>query len=758
MSYQILVSGVVQGVGFRPFVYRTAKKHELRGYVRNAGNGVEIGVDGEEAKIKKFVYELKNGSPPLAEVYAIHITQTNETFEDFTILKSEREGGSDSVIPPDVAVCDTCVSEIFSRGNRRYLYPFTVCTDCGPRFSIIEALPYDRANTTMREFAMCGDCSREYLNVFDRRFRAEPICCTECGPKFELFRGYEKVESGDAIRSAAQAIDSGAIVAIKGVGGTHLATSATSDEAVLKIRKMLRRPQKPFALMARSIEVIERFAFISDEEKRLLQCFRKPILLLEKRGDANISPHIAPRLHNIGVMLPYAGVHYLLFHHSQEPAFVMTSANMPGEPMTLEKEEILSLGADFSLIHNRKIRNRCDDSVVKFVAGNATFLRRSRGYVPQPVELKISCNCNILSLGAELDVAACVLKGKRAFLSQYVGNTTKLKTLEYLEHAVYSLVELTLSGELKAVAVDLHPSFNTSRLGAELASKFGCKLIKVQHHHAHLASLLAERGLKKIIGAALDGTGYGSDGTAWGGEIMLAGFESFERLGSLEPQPMPGGDLAARHPARMAAGILSKKYSSSELKEILIKNLSNGFKNGEIDVVIKQIERRYNTPLTTSAGRVLDALAALLGVCYERTYEGEPAMKLEALAAKGRSIVDIPVIIEKKNGRWILNTTEILDAALQAKQKHAHEDIAFSAQTALANGIAEILIVAAIERGVKDVGISGGVAYNDAIVRNIKAKVEGAELKFYAHRAVPCGDGGISLGQAAIAAWLTQLE
>jgi hydrogenase maturation protein HypF len=755
MACKITVKGVVQGVGFRPFIYRIAKKNGLRGYVRNAGNSVELLVEGKDGQIRGFLEALRNEHPPLAEVFAVDATPVkNQDYMDFLILKSEAKGETGSAIPPDVALCDKCIQEIFDSDNRRYLYPFTVCTDCGPRFTIIEDLPYDREKTTMREFPMCGDCKREYWAPTDRRFHAEPTCCPKCGPQYALFKKDEKIKTDNPIREAAKALDAGKIVAIKGVGGTHLATKTTLDKPILRIRKMLGRPQKPFAIMARDMPTVNKIAYVGREEKRLLESFRRSIVLLRKK-EGILSSYIAPKLYNIGVMLPYAGIHHLLFHYSQEPAFVMTSANIPGEPMAIDEEDILALKADYSLIHNRRIKNRCDDSVIKITADMGAFLRRSRGYVPQLIKLTIENDKNILALGAELDVTSCILKGKNALLSQYIGNTTKLRTLEYLEEAVYNLMALSKIRDIDAVAVDLHPNFSTARLGEEFSERMGAELIKIQHHHAHIASLMAENGIEEMVGIAIDGVGYGVDGKTWGGEILTADLHGFKRTGSLMPHLMPGGDLATRYPARMVAGILRKKYPLEELTDILIKNIIKGFRSArEVDIVLKQLERRFNTPETTSAGRVLDAVSALLGICYERTYEGEPAIKLESIATKGDVRVDIPVVVAEKKGRLELDTAEILDAVLHATRKHSKADIAASVQKALAQGLAKMAARIAEETELDTVGVSGGVAYNDSIVRTIREEIEENGLRFIANRKVPCGDGGLSLGQAAAASRL----
>jgi hydrogenase maturation protein HypF len=752
MAYRAIIKGVVQGVGFRPFVYRVAKEKGVRGFVRNIGNSVEIFIDEEREKARLLLDTIKNEHPPLAEIFSIDVRPSkSKNYDDFLILESKGQGEGGSDIPPDVCICDKCVEEMFEKGNRRYLYPFTVCTDCGPRFTIIEALPYDRDKTTMKEFQMCEKCEKEYLDPMDRRFHAEPTCCEVCGPKYTLYRDGSEIRTSNPIREAARALDQGFIVAIKGVGGTHLATKTTEDDPILRIREILGRREKPFAIMARDINAAKAIAYVGEAEEKLLQSFRRPIVVLKKKD--MLSEYVAPGLHNIGIMLPYSGIHYLLFHYSEEPAFVMTSANLPGEPMAIEKEEILALRADYSLIHNRRIKNRCDDSVMRIVDGRPAFLRRSRGFVPQHIEIfGVNGDSNILAVGPELEVTSCILKGNSAFLSQYIGNTTRLSTLDYLEQAIYNLLELTKVERIDAVAVDMHPSFNTSRLGRELADKFNAELVKCQHHHAHITSLMAEAGVDRIVGIAVDGAGYGVDGTVWGGEILVVDSRGFKRAGSLQPQIMPGGDLATRFPARMVAGILSREYSPEELDDILRKHVEKGFRSREeIRIVLKQIQRGFNTPETTSLGRVLDAISALLGACYERTYEGEPAMKLEALADGGRDDLDIPVKIKQKD-RYLLNTTDIVDAVLNLKESNPTEDVAASAQRALSDGLAEMAVKIAKREKIDIIGISGGVSYNHAIVANLRRKVEGEGLKFITHEKVPCGDGGISLGQTWIAA------
>jgi hydrogenase maturation protein HypF len=748
MRKRLLIRGVVQGVGFRPFVYRIAKSLSLRGYVRNLGNSVEVLAIGD---VEKFLKLLRSRLPPLAEIHSIEeLPAGEEEYEDFVVVESSGEGGFGSVIPPDVAMCDSCREEILSPHERRYLYPFTVCTDCGPRFAIIEALPYDRENTTMRDFPMCDACREEYQNPANRRFHAEPIACPRCGPEYELYRGRSRLSVSEPVREAARLLDEGYVVAIMGVAGTHLATKVTEDEPIARLRRASRRPEKPFAVMARDLRTAKRLAHVSGEEERLLLSPQRPIVLLRKR-DSLLSQLVAPGLGNVGIMLPYSGVHHLLFHYSKEPAFVMTSANAPGEPMAITPEAVLSLGyQDYSLVHNRRIRNRVDDSVVRVVSGSPCFLRRSRGYVPLPVEVKRELRGTVLALGAEENVAACVLSQGRAFLTQHIGDTKKLPTLEFLEDACRAVMELNRIERLGCIAHDLHPEFSTTRLAEELASRYGCPTMGVQHHHAHAAALLAESGEEELVVIAMDGFGYGEDGRAWGGEVLYcAGSECF-REAHLEYVPAPGGDLATRRPLRLLAGMLYPSFRGEELVELLS---SLGMRRREGEVVLRQLERRVNVVETSSMGRALDAVAALLGVCRERTYEGEPAMKLEALAMRGSPRLELPIRVKSTTSGEVLETRCMaLRCVEYLGEGEAREDIAASYQAALARGIALLAARAAERRGLEKVGITGGVAYNEAMVSSIREVLSKAGLSPLQHRLVPPGDGGIALGQSYVAA------
>ena len=754
MRAEIKVTGIVQGVGFRPFIYRMAVKHGLVGYVRNRGDaGVEIVVEGEKNKIENFIKDLKSKKPPLAEIHDLIVNFSEEkgNFKKFIILRSsESRELSGSVIPPDVAICDECLRELRDPKNERYEYFFITCTDCGPRFTVIERLPYDRPNTTMREFPMCNFCKSEYEDPANRRFHAQTIACPVCGPKAYLTDNKgEEIAVKDPIREAGRLLAEGFIVAIKGYGGFHVATATTLSEPVQRLRKVKHRRQKPFAIMARDLETVKTFAVVGRKEAELLTSHVRPIVLLCKSENYYLSDLIAPGLHNVGVMLPYTAMHYMLFDEIEEPAFVMTSANPPNQPIVKDNEQALKrLGrvVDYFLFHNRRIAHRCDDSVLR-VHNNKhiCLIRRSRGYAPAPIRLKFSAKKCILGLGGELNVVSCILNGNKAFLSQHIGDVENIETLTFLEEATRHLIRLTNS-HIDAIACDLHPKFNTTRLAYKLAEEFGCPVIQVQHHHAHIAALMAEHNLDEIIGIACDGYGYGPDGQAWGGEILYCNQEGYRRIGHLEEQPMPGGDLATYYPLRIAAGILHKSVDISEWLFSKGHFLPHG--KVEAELIIKQLEKGVKIK-TSSCGRVLDAVSAILGICYERTYEGEPAMKLESAAIGGKDVLELKPEIKEN----VIETSGMVYTVFGNAGRFSVRDLAYSAQQYLARSLAELAVEKALELGVKHVGFSGGVAYNEQITVTIQKIVENNGLNFVFHRFVPPGDGGISFGQTIVAAF-----
>lgn len=737
MLAKIKVNGIVQGVGFRPFVYRLATELKLRGYVLNLGDaGVEIEIEGDKKLIELFIHKLKEKKPPLAKISEIKIEYGNEKgYKEFIIRKSkeERKEGT-SIIPPDISICNECIKDM-EKQERRKNYFFTTCTNCGPRFTIIKRLPYDRNNTTMDEFEMCKDCREEYTNPMNRRYHAQTIACKNCGPQIFLEYTNKILKGEEAVWKATDLLNEGKIIAIKGIGGYHLACIATEEGGeVKKLRKILGREEKPFALMAKDLQMVEKIAYINEKEKEILISYVKPIVLLEKKKEL---PYVAPGLHNYGIMLPYTGLHIMLFKKIDVP-LVMTSANYPGLPICYNEEEIKSIKVDAILFYNRKIWQRCDDSIVKVVARKTLIIRRSRGYVPSSIEIEKKTK-NILATGAEENVTACLLANKQAFLTQHLGHIKHIENYEFYKNAINHLSNL-LSFEADAIACDLHPAFLTTRFAEEVAEERGIPLIKVQHHHAHVAKVMGEHKLNEVIGIAIDGFGYGIDKKAWGGEIIYSNIAEFERLAHLQYHKMPGGDKATQYPLRMLAGILG-----NEIEEFLFER-KDAFPYGEeeVNIVLKQLKKEKM--LTSSCGRLLDGIASLLDICHKMRYEGEPAMKLESIARKGKDVLQLEPIIK---GNVI--QTKYLVEYIYENLKLKKEDLAFSAQEYIAKSLAEVAIQKADEKGIKNIVICGGCAYNEHITSRIKELIEKNGYKFFINEKVPCGDGGISFGQAMVA-------
>ena len=747
MAVKLMVSGVVQGVGFRPFIYRIAKRYSLKGYVRNLGDaGVEIVISGRSENVEKFIHAMVHEAPPLARVEGIRKEDVKEDgFSEFIIYPSESSGaGGNSVIPPDVAICDDCLRELFDPENPRYMYPFIVCTNCGPRFSIIESLPYDRERTSMRDFPMCEFCEGEYRDPLNRRYHAEPVCCEGCGPKYKLVDSEGNLIDGEPISKAAHLIDSGYIVAIKGIGGFHIACDARSDEVVDELRKRLGREQQPFAVMAGDMETVEKFAYIGDEELEEMVSYRRPIVLLRKKG-SYISDLIAPGLHTVGVMLPYAPVHYLLFHHSRSDVYVMTSANYPDMPMVKDNEDIRRIkdAVDFFLIHNRRIVNRVDDSVVRFVNGKRAVIRRSRGFVPLPLD--IPYRYEGIAMGAELMNSFSMAHGGRIYPSQYMGNTYRIEVVEYMKEAISSLGRIISMDDPEIVMVDMHPLYNTRKLAREMYPDI--PHTEIQHHLAHIAAVMAERNLKDVVGIAVDAVGYGTDGTVWGGEILSLRDGLARREMGINPYVLPGGDLAAIYPIRSLAGILSGVYDVDDVRKIILSRCPDAvaslkYGKRELDVILAQISRGRGIAVSSSLGRILDALSVLLNIAYRRTYEGEPAMKLESFALHGRKDLHYHIPIRREK----IMIQELFEQVLESRGDA--RDIALSAHLAIARAFSEGAMHIADKYGIRDIVLSGGVAYNQIIVGEIERLLVAHGYTLHVSTEVPRGDNGISVGQA----------
>ena len=754
LRVRVHVDGIVQGVGFRPFIYRIAVADFLTGYVRNMGDaGVEILLEGKEEDVKNFLSQLEDQKPPRAQLYRIATKKLSgkKQYRDFTIRHSSEESKhSGSVIPPDIAICNQCLRELRDPNDLRYGYFFITCTNCGPRFTIIDKLPYDHENTTMRDFPMCGFCLKEYSDPFNRRFHAETIACPTCGPKAYLTTSTgEEINTDDPVKEAGILLSEGHVLAIKGYGGFHVATSTLKDEPLIRLRGVKHRSQKPFATMARNLESVKTFCKVSKCEVELLSSYTRPVVLLDKSEDYYLSELVSPSLHNVGVMLPYTGLHIMLFDGTDDPAFVMTSANPPNEPIIKDNEQALkTLGhtVDYFLFHNRRIANRCDDSVARVHGQNQVLLRRSRGYAPAPVMLKNNSKNRVVGLGGELNNTSCILLDNKAFLSQHIGDVENVETRDFLERATLHLIHLTNS-KINAIACDLHPKFATTNLASKLAEKNKWQLFQVQHHYAHVTGLMVEHGLGELLGICCDGYGYGADGEAWGGEILHCkhGTFGFTRLAHLENQPLAGGDLATRYPLRIAAGILNK---SGDVYDWLVKS-GRHFPYGrdEIEILQNQLKTGKGIIESTSCGRVLDAAAAVLGYCYERTYEGEPAMKLESAATKGKDTLSLEPEIRYD----VLQTTPLLREVFEARDRLSRFDLAYSVHSYMAKGLAALAAQKAKELDLKTVGFTGGVASNRIFQIILRASLSRYGIELVVHEAVPAGDGGLSFGQAVAA-------
>ncbi|MHC1604545.1 MAG: carbamoyltransferase HypF [Candidatus Methanofastidiosia archaeon] len=727
------VYGIVQGVGFRPFVWKIAKDMGLNGYVMNRGGYVEIALEGPDDRIEQFILKLKEKFPSASKIDNIkQTTKKDYGFDSFGIEESRPARSSiPSIIPPDIAICRNCLKELFSKDDRRYLYPFINCTACGPRFTIIKSVPYDRNNTTIDKFTLCDFCRGEYSDPPNRRYHAEPVACPQCGPDYLLISDGKVIEKG-SIKKAAELIDKGNAVAIKGYGGFHIACDATSREAVDALREKLGRPYQPFAVMVRDISFIEKNLSLTKEEMRLLASPASPIVVLYRKEGKDIAENVAPGLETVGVMLPYSPLHHILFFHSSSDCFVMTSANFPGNPMIIDLKEA-KRGLNFVnhfLTHDLEIRNRCDDSVIR----DMKFIRRSRGYVPQMIDIR--SKAKMLAFGAELNNVVSLSRDGKIVLSQHIGDTSNWDVMKFAFEAVDNLMNLldVKFGELDYMLCDLHPQYNTSKVAREWSKKRDMPLVEIQHHFAHSFGLAGEYGRDEMVCIAADGAGYGLDGNIWGGEVLYSNRDitEGERLGHLEYQKMPGGDMATRYPLRMLVPLL-------ETDDLF--HYAKYFEGGvdEIDA-LKSVSQKH-VSLTSSCGRILDAFAAMLELSFRRTYEGEGAMRFESLALKGS---DLHIPLEVEDG--VVKTGEFIKKMYGTMNSHSRKDIAMTVHKSIAHAFLEI-----IENNIDlrlPVGFSGGCAYNLILSDTLRKGVEHLGMDFLEHRLVPPGDGGISFGQS----------
>jgi len=756
---RLRVRGIVQGVGFRPTVYRLALERGLGGWVLNDAEGVLIELEGPEAGVEAFLEALERDPPPLARITSIESESLAPLGEREFRIAPSAAGRRVALVSPDMAACDDCRRELADPADRRYRYPFINCTNCGPRYSIMLDIPYDRPTTTMGGFTMCAECQAEYDDPADRRFHAQPNACPVCGPRLALLDANGRpVAADDPVPAVREALLAGRIVAVKGLTGFHLAADARSDAAVRELRRRKGRDEKPFAMMAASAEAVARRARVGEAERALLESRERPIVLLVKRPDHALSPGVAPRSPYFGFMLPYAPVHYLIFENDFPP-MIMTSGNLAEEPICGDNTEAvrrLEGIADLFLVHDRPIQTVCDDSVTMVQRDRPLVLRRGRGYAPRPIALAVEVPEPILAVGPELKNAFCLVRASEAFVSQHIGDLKHPIAADYFERTVEKMERL-LEIRPTVLAHDLHPAYYSTRYARRRAEEEGLRLVGVQHHHAHIASVMAEHGLEgETIGLAMDGTGYGTDGTVWGGEVLRASAADFQRLGHLACVFLPGGDAAVEHPVRTAWAFLLEAYGPEEAERRLVGRMAET-RSKDRRIWTDMVAKGVSAPRASGLGRLFDAVSVLAGVSAENTYEGQAAIELEA-AAGDQADEAAPyafAIAETPGGQggWVIDTVPIirgvvadaeagLDAALVSARFHATVAAMLHAAARRARE----------ETKLERVALSGGCFANARLVRLLSAALEADGFEVYVHRDVPPGDGGVALGQVSVAA------
>lgn len=747
--YQSKIFGIVQGVGFRPFVARLAARFHICGSVCNKGPYVEVFAQGSNEAVDQFLTAIKQEPPERASILKLtgQKLELPETYQDFQIIESAKERGS-IFVSPDIATCDKCRAELFDPQDKRYLHPFINCTACGPRLTILDSMPYDRERTSMGEFPMCPSCQAEYDNPATRRYDAQPVCCNNCGPEVYLI-GEEDVRGAAAITRTRQTIIAGGIVAIKGIGGFHLCCDATNDNAVRRLRKLKHRPIKPFAIMARDMAAVERECQVEGGQQEMLTGHQKPILLLKRKLTGQIVDSVAPGNPKIGMMLPYAPLHMLLFDYpdglTMPDTLIMTSGNPAGAPICRDDDgavAALSGFCDLMLSHNRKIRIRADDTVMDWLAGNPYMIRRSRGFAPLPFMLKNTWQGAVLGIGGELKNTFCVGSDNIFYPSPYVGDMSDLRTMQALRETIQRLTEL-LECAPKIVACDMHPRYNTVTIAKEL----GLPLFPVQHHYAHILSCMAENDYDApVIGVSFDGTGYGTDGTIWGGEILQADFKGFQRLASITPFRQAGGDKASREGWRIAVSLLYDLTGDKEETRKHVKAL-NLCSEADLEAMFFMLDNNINTIKSTSAGRLFDAISAILGIRTSSTFEGEASMYLEFAARKWQDEHEdaLPVPDE-------MNTDRLFAYLLEQRLKCEDSGkLAYLFHAGLARFITDACLRARKDTGLNVAALSGGVFQNLLLTELVTTFLQEQGFTVLRHSLLPPNDGGICLGQAVAA-------
>jgi hydrogenase maturation protein HypF len=758
---RICLRGIVQGVGFRPFVYNLALRIGVRGFVLNSSSGVTIEAEGPDTALDEFVECLRRHPPPLVRIEEIRTADLEPLGDEaFAIRESRATESEFALVSPDVATCDDCLREIRDPANRRFAYPFTNCTNCGPRYTVIRDIPYDRPVTTMAEFRMCRDCEAEYHDPSNRRFHAQPNACPDCGPTVALAKSGSLLPSDDTygvgklsssvFRDARRLLRHGAIIGVKGLGGFQLACDAENDTAVQELRRRKKRSDKPFALMACDMEAVARICEVSEADRELLLSPQRPIVILRRRYGTRLSSHVAPGNHTVGVMLPSTPLHFLLFgdrsdHPPEFTALVMTSGNISDEPIVTSNQDAwwrLGTVADWFLFHNRDIYMRVDDSVTRTFEGRPRVLRRSRGYSPQPIDLGCPMR-EVLACGAELKNTFCLTKDRYAILSQHVGDVENYETLSFFNETLANLKKL-FRVQPQAVAHDLHPFYLTSRLATELP----LRKIGVQHHHAHIASCMAENGVRgKVLGVALDGTGYGTDGQIWGGEFLTADFSEFQRRAHFRYVPLSGGDAAVRQTWRPALSWLREAFGAVLPRDL---SLFQQLPEREVALVLRMMDRGLNTVLTSSCGRLFDAVASLIGLRQEVTFEGQAAIELEMVT---QTDIEDSYSFEIDSGEpaEIDFRPAIREIVRDLRDGQPQGVMASRFHNTIAGVIAETCRRIRDNQHLNDVCLSGGTFQNQYLTERAVALLRQLGFEVFLHSAVPSNDGGIALGQAVIA-------
>ncbi len=798
---KLIIHGVVQGVGFRPFVYRLAKRFQITGSVANNDQGVVVIAFAAEDVLESFVRTLGVEHPPLASILtldtiplSLHSNEFSSMQDgDFSIINTDKSasGNQSALIPPDIAVCDDCLADICSKNNRRYQYPFTNCTSCGPRFTIVEKIPYDRSFTSMKEFVQCDACGSEYNNPGDRRFHAQPNGCPVCGPHIFLCdRTGKELQSRNPLRESIRRLAGGEILALRGLGGFHLIVDGTNQQAITRLRQKKKRKQKPLAIMVRDVEQAGKICRISRSAGKLLVSHQRPIVLLPVQGDRDdrdavaLPENLAPGITELGVMLPYTPLHYLLFFTPGCPdVLVMTSGNRSGEPICVTNKDgldRLASIADLFLLHNREIVTRIDDSVARIMAGKPRLLRRARGYVPAALQLPWQLP-SVLACGGGLKSTFCLAADNRAMVSQHIGDLFNVESLDLYQQSIYHLQNISgIKPEI--VVCDLHPDYLSSHYARDYAKNSSKEcvtektlpLYRVQHHHAHAVAVMAEHRLtEEVLAVILDGSGYGTDGTVWGGELLRVTAKEFQRIGHLEPLPLPGGDAAAKSPWRMALAALFHSYDATELTPLMADFLRD-IDPARRKIIIRMMSHSFNTPMTSSCGRLFDAVAALLDICYSSDYEGQAAMELESVAAgfNDKSEVDdrkqqtvvLPVLLdfmqEQHEQKCILRVAPMIRTLVAGRQQGiAVPQLALAFHSWLCRGMVQLVMTYletelhqrnAKTDGIKTVVLAGGCLQNKILFETMTRELETQGLTVVSGEKIPINDGGISLGQAVI--------